>query len=270
MRLVVKIGGTLIQEDEARMPLALQIGGVMAAGHQVLVVHGGGAQLTAYLKRTGVEATFVEGRRVTSPQVLDAAVKVMGGSVSHELLATFASAGVAACGISGVDGGCLLASRRNGAGLDLGLVGSVEAVQTHLFDALAAGGFVPVLAPLGVTRNGQILNINADEVAVACAAAWMADRLIFLTDVEGVRDGDGVIAPLLSPLQIEHYIRAGIATGGMLAKLRAASAALAKGVPQVEIASGREPRIVRRLLQNERIGTSVRKDSTRHEAGAHA
>jgi len=268
MKLVVKIGGTLIQEDEARMPLALQIGGVMASGHQVLVVHGGGAQLTAYLKRTGVEPTFVEGRRVTSPQVLDAAVKVMGGSVSHELLATFASAGVAACGISGVDGACLQASRREGP--DLGLVGSIENVQTRLFDALAAGGFVPVLAPLGVTRSGQILNINADEVAVACAAAWMADRLIFLTDVEGVRDGDGIIAPLISPVQIEHYIRSGIATGGMLAKLRAASAALAKGVPQVEIASGREPRIVRRLLEGERVGTSVRKDPAHHEATAHA
>jgi acetylglutamate kinase len=258
MKLVVKIGGTLIQEDDARTLLALQIGGLLTSGHQVLAVHGGGAQITAFLKEAGIQPAFVEGRRVTSPQVLDAAVKVMAGSVNHELLAAFALAGVRACGISGIDGGCLLAARRNGGGPDLGLVGRIEHVRTDLFDALARAGFVPVLAPLAVSQGGQILNVNADEAAVACAAAWMADRLIFLTDVDGVRGADGAVLSELAVEEIERLIAGGVATDGMLAKLRAAQAAVAKGVPQVGIAPGRQPRILRRLLAGEAVGTSIR------------
>ncbi len=263
-KLVIKIGGTLLREEEARGPLALQVGGAMAAGHRVLVVHGGGAQLTAFLKRAGVAATFVEGRRVTSPEVLDAAVKVMAGSVNHDLLATFAAAGVPACGISGVDGACLLAVRANGNGPDLGLVGRVERVHTQLFDALTARGFAPLMAPLAVTRSGQILNVNADEVAVACAAAWMADRLVFLTDVDGVRGRQGLVLPELTPAGIRGLIAAGVATGGMLAKLRSASSAVEKGVPAVAIANGRETRVLRRLLAGEKFGTTI------HPGGAHA
>lgn len=273
MKLVVKIGGTLIQEEDARTLLALQIGGLTRAGHHVLVVHGGGAQITAFLESAGIPATFVEGRRVTSPEVLDAAVKVMAGSVNHTLLAAFAAAGVRACGVSGIDGGCLLAIRRNGGGPDLGMVGRIEQVRTELFDALVTSGFVPLLAPLAVSPGGQILNINADEAAVACAAAWLADRLVFLTDVEGVRGADGSILPELVPLQIQELIAGGIATGGMLAKLRSASAALAKGVPQVEIAPGRRPRILRRLLAGEASGTAVRAVATPsllHCGAAHA
>src|SRR5438105_3323841 len=119
MKLVVKIGGTLIQDTESRTMLALQIGGLVSSGHRVLVVHGGGAQLTDFLNSAGIEPTFVEGRRVTSPAVLDGAVKVFAGSVNHELLATFSAVGVGACGISGVDGGCLEAVRAIGSGPDL-------------------------------------------------------------------------------------------------------------------------------------------------------
>lgn len=264
-RVVVKIGGTLIEEEETRRLLALQIGGAVRVGHRLLVVHGGGAQLTAFLKRAGIEPTFVEGRRVTSPEVLDAAVKVMAGSVNHELLAAFAEVGVRACGISGVDGGCLQASRANSRaadqGPDLGLVGRIERVQTQLFDTLAAGRFVPLLAPLAVSRSGQILNVNADEVAVACAAAWMADRLVFLTDVEGARGADGQALAELTPGRIRELIAAGVATGGMLAKLRSAAAAVERGVPEVGIAGGREPRVLRRLLAGEALGTTVRADA---------
>lgn len=254
MKFVIKIGGTLIQEQEARELLALQVGGLVSAGHRAVVVHGGGAQLTAFLKRIGVEATFVDGRRVTSPEVLDAAIKVIAGSVNHDLLASFALAGVRACGISGVDGGCLLATRAHA---NLGLVGRIDRVRTELFDALTGHGFVPLLAPLGVAPGGQMLNINADEVAVACAAAWMADRLIFLTDVEGVRGLDGSVFARLSPAEIDALINSGVATGGMLAKLRSAAAAVAKAIPEVQIASGRQARILRRLAAGECPGTVI-------------
>jgi len=258
MKLVIKIGGTVLQEEEARPLLALQIGGLVRSGHRVLVVHGGGAQISAFLKNAGIQPSFVEGRRVTSPEVLDAAVKVMAGTVNHEMLAAFAAAGVPACGISGIDGRCLLAARRDGGGPDLGLVGRVETVRTDLFDALTGAGFVPLLAPLAVSIGGQILNVNADEAAVACAAAWMADRLVFLTDVAGVLGPDGGLLRELWPGRIRELIDGGVATGGMLAKLRSAAAAVAKGVPQVEIAPGRQPRILRRLLGGEAAGTVIR------------
>ena len=258
MRVVVKIGGTLIQDQEAPRLLALQIASALEAGHRLLVVHGGGAQLTAFLKGVGIEATFVEGRRVTSPEVLDAAVKVMAGSVNHKLLAVFSAEGVPACGISGVDASCLLATRASDRGVDLGLVGRIERVRTQLFDTLAAGGFVPVLAPLAVSRSGQILNVNADEVAVACAAGWMADRLVFLTDVAGVNGANGEVLPELSPARIQELIANGVVSGGMLAKLRSTVEALEKGVPEVGIAGGRQPAILRRLLAGEALGTAVR------------
>lgn len=258
MKLVIKIGGTLIQEEDARSLLALQIGGLVRHGHRVVVVHGGGAQISAFLKNAGIQPSFVEGRRVTSPEVLDAVIKVVAGSVNHDLLAAFAAAGVPACGISGIDGRCLLAARRNGGGPDLGLVGRVETVRTELFDALTGAGFTPLLAPLAVSIGGQILNVNADEAAVACAAAWMADRLVFLTDVDGVLGADGRVQHELSLQQIRELIDTGVATGGMLAKLRSASAAVCKGVPEVEIAPGRQPRILRRLLGGEAAGTAIR------------
>ena len=182
----------------------------------------------------------------------------MAGSVNHKLLAVFSAEGVPACGISGVDASCLLATRASDRGVDLGLVGRIERVRTQLFDTLAAGGFVPVLAPLAVSRSGQILNVNADEVAVACAAGWMADRLVFLTDVAGVNGANGEVLPELSPARIQELIANGVVRGGMLAKLRSTVEALEKGVPEVGIAGGRQPAILRRLLAGEALGTAVR------------
>lgn len=254
MRVVIKVGGTLLEDQDSRVLLALQCGSLVRAGHRLLLVHGGGAQVTAFMKGAGIEPEFIEGRRVTTSETLDAAIKVMAGTVNHQFLAGFAAAGVRACGISGVDGGCIFAER---AGNGLGLVGRVERVHPQLFDVLAAEGFVPVMASLAVGPGGQILNVNADEVAVACAAAWLADRLIFLSDVEGVLGAGGDLLPRLTPREAEALITGGLATGGMVAKLRAAAQAVARGVPAVEIASGRHPRVLHILLAGEKCGTVV-------------
>ena len=254
MKLVIKVGGALLQDEDSRALLAFESGSLVRAGHRLLLVHGGGAQVTAFLKAAGVEPEFIEGRRVTTPETLDAAVKVMAGTVNHQFLAGFAAAGVRACGISGVDGGCIFAGR---AGNGLGLVGRVYRVNPQLFDVLAAEGFVPVMASLAVGPGGEILNVNADEVAVACAAAWLADRLIFLSDVEGVLGAGGGRLPRLTPREAEAMIAEGLATGGMVAKLRAAAQAVARGVPMVEIASGRHPRVLHSLLAGEECGTVI-------------
>ena len=256
LKLVIKIGGTLLQQEDSRTLLALQAGSLLRDGHRLLLVHGGGAQVTAHMKEAGIEPQFVEGRRVTTAPVLDAAVKVMAGSVNHEFLAAFAAAGVAACGISGVDGGSVFADR---AGNGLGLVGKVSRVNPRLFDTLNDGGFVPVMACLAVGAGGQILNVNADEVAVACAAAWLADRIIFLSDIDGVRGAGGEILRKLTPLEAESLVKTGIATGGMVAKLRAACLAVERGIPGVEIAPGHRPRILHTLLAGTgTYGTAVR------------
>jgi acetylglutamate kinase len=255
MKLTIKIGGTLLQQEEARAMLALQAGSLLRDGHQVLLVHGGGAQVTSFMKAAGIEPQFVEGRRVTTPAVLDAAVKVMCGTVNHEFLAAFAAAGVKAVGISGVDGSCVFAEY---AGNGLGLVGRVSRVNPVIFDVLNSAGFVPVMACLAVGPGGQILNVNADEVAVACAASWLADRMIFLSDVDGVRGADGEILRRLNTDEAETLVANGVATGGMVAKLRAARQAVAHGIPGVEIAPGHRPRILRALLEGTgEYGTSV-------------
>ncbi len=254
MKLVIKIGGTLLQQEDSRAMLALQAGSLMREGHQLLLVHGGGAQVTAFMKTAGIESTFVEGPRVTDAPVLDAAVKVMCGTVNHEFLAAFAGGGVKACGISGVDGSCVYADRAGGG---LGLVGKVSRVNTALFDALNSAGFVPVMACLAVGAGGQILNVNADEVAVACAAAWMADRIIFLSDIDGVRGENGQILRKLTPTDAEQLVKTGVASGGMVAKLRAACQAVARGIPGVEIAPGHRPRILHALVSGRgEYGTS--------------
>jgi acetylglutamate kinase len=259
MKLAIKIGGTLLdgglQQEDARAMLALQAGSLLRDGHQLLLVHGGGAQVTSFMKAEGIESQFVEGRRVTTPAVLDAAVKVMCGTVNHEFLAAFAAADVKAVGISGVDGSCVFADY---AGNGLGLVGRVSRVNPVIFDVLNAAGFVPVMACLAVGPGGQILNVNADEVAVACAAAWMADRMIFLSDVDGVRGADGQIVRRLNTDEAEALVASGVASGGMVAKLRAAKQAVSHGIPGVEIASGHRPRILRALLAGTgAYGTSV-------------
>jgi acetylglutamate kinase len=245
MKLVIKVGGTLLQQDDSRTLLALQAGSLVRAGHQVLLVHGGGAQVTEFMRAAQIEPEFIEGRRVTSEHVLDAAIKVMCGNVNHQFLAAFAAAGVKACGISGVDGSCVFAER---ADVKLGLVGRVSRVNTALFDTLNAGGFVPVMACLAVGAGGQILNVNADEVAVACAGAWLADRIIFLSDIDGVKGASGEILRQLTPSEAESLVKSGVASGGMVAKLRAACQAVARGIPRVEIAPGHRPRILHALL----------------------
>ncbi len=255
MKLVIKIGGTLLQDGDSRALLALQVGSLVRDGYRLMLVHGGGAQVTGFMKSAGIEATFIEGRRVTTPETLDAAIKVMAGTVNHLFLASFALAGVRAVGITGVDGGCIHADRADSG---LGLVGKSLRVNPQLFDTLTAQGFVPVMASLAAGHGGQILNVNADEVAVACAAAWLADRLIFLSDVEGVRGASGEVLRQLSPSAAETLISTGVASGGMVAKLRAAKQAVARGIPAVEIASGLRPRILHSLLANEACGTVVR------------
>ena len=254
MKLLVKLGGTLLDAVDSRDRLARQIASACSAGHQITVVHGGGKQMTRYLTDRGVQSTFVGGLRVTTPETLDAVLKVFAGSVNHELVAAINRAGALAVGISGIDAFLVEAEQMDAA---LGAVGRVTRSNPALLDLLTANRYVPVVACVAGDRQGQVYNVNADQMAVACAAAFGACQLIFLTDVEGVLDGAKQVRPLLTAAASRQLIDEGIATGGMQAKLNAALSALASGVQQVRIAPGAAADVLGRILAGEELGTRM-------------
>ncbi len=253
-KLLVKLGGTLLDAAEPRDRLSRQIAAARSAGHEIVVVHGGGKQMTRYLAERGIQSAFVGGLRVTTPETLDAVLKVFAGSVNHELVAAVNRAGVPAVGISGIDSFLVEAEQMDPA---LGAVGRVTRSNPALLHLLTVNGYVPVVACVAGDRQGRVYNVNADQMAVACAAAFGARQLIFLTDVEGVLDGAGQVRPLLTACESRRLIADGIATGGMQAKLNAALSALAAGVEQVRIAPGAADGVLDRILAGEEPGTRM-------------
>ena len=210
--------------------------------------------MTRFLSERGVESRFVNGLRVTTPDVIDAVLKVFAGSVNHELVASLVEAGALAVGLSGIDASIAEAEQMHA---DLGAVGRVTRSNPELLNLLAAHGYLPVVACVAGDKQGRVYNVNADQMAVACATGFAAERLIFLTDVEGVRGADSAIAPVLTPADCNALIASGVATGGMQAKLNAAVDALNNGIGQVVIAPGALEGAVDRIVAGDRIGTRL-------------
>ncbi|MFY9726123.1 MAG: acetylglutamate kinase [Bryobacteraceae bacterium] len=253
-RILIKVGGTLLDDPELRQRLAGEIAAVAASGVQLVVVHGGSKQMTRYLAERGIESRFVNGLRVTTPETVDAVLKVFAGSVNHELVASLNRAGALAVGLTGID--ALLAEAEQ---LDpaLGAVGRVTRSNARLLELLSASRYIPVVACVAGDRAGNIYNVNADRMAVACAAAFRARRLIFLTDVAGVRDSSQQVRPVLTAVESRALIASGVAIGGMQAKLDAALEALDAGVEEVRIAPGAADRVLMRILEGEALGTRL-------------
>ena len=254
MKVLVKLGGTLLDAAESRDALAGQLAAARGRGVELVVVHGGGKQMTRYLAERGIESRFVGGLRVTTPETLDAVLKIFAGSVNHELVASLNRAGALAVGLSGIDALLAEAEEMDPA---LGAVGRVTRSNPALLHLLVGNGFVPVVACVAGDRQGRVYNVNADQMAVACAAAFGAERLVFLTDVEGVLDGERRIRRVLTAAESRELIASGVATGGMQAKLNAALDALAGGVARVRIAPGAAPDVLARVLGGEEIGTEM-------------
>jgi acetylglutamate kinase len=252
-RLLIKLGGNLLDVAEPRERLAREIARV-AEKAAVVVVHGGGKQMTRFLAERGIESQFVNGLRVTTPEVLDAVVKVLAGSVNTQLVSAFRAAGARPVGLTGLDAGVVDAEPLDA---ELGQVGRPVRSDGDLLDALARENFLPVIACVAGDSQGNIYNVNADQMAVACASGFGARKLIFLTDVEGVRDGAGEIRGALTANEAAGLIREGVATGGMQAKLEAALSALKQGLKEVIIAPGAREGIVESLLTGQQIGTRV-------------
>ena len=244
-------------------PLTIKLGGV-AGAHAAsigelagraepgwVIVHGGGNEVADWSRRLGHEPATVDGLRVTDPPTLDVAVAVLRGVVNARLVARLVAAGVSAIGLGGADGGLLTAERFDAR---LGAVGRITRVDTALLAALAAAGLVPVVAPIAASTDGELLNVNADEVAGAIAAA-RGGRLMLLTDVRGVLRGDRLLTTLGAD-EAEAMVADGSASGGMIPKLRAAIAAATAGC-SVVIVDGTDPAAVRDALDGSMTGTTV-------------
>jgi len=254
VKVLVKLGGTLLDSPQERDSLALQIAEAARGGIEMVVVHGGGKQMTRFLAERGIESRFVNGLRVTTPETVDAVLKVFAGSVNHELVASLNRAGAAAVGLTGIDALLVEAEQMDPA---LGAVGRVTKSNPGLLDLLAAHGYLPVVACVAGDRQGRIYNVNADQMAVACAAAFGARQLVFLTDVEGVLDEARRVRATLTAPEAGRLIADGIATGGMQAKLEAALAALRQGVQRVRIAPGATEGVLARIVSGGEIGTQL-------------
>jgi acetylglutamate kinase len=243
MRIVVKVAGALLDDPQAVQSIARQVAELAHEGHELLVVHGGGKIFTATLKKMGIESRFVAGLRVTDRETRDVAVMVLGGLLNKRLAAAVCGAGQPAVGICASDAACFLAEPmvHNEVPGGLGFVGYLTGVNVEFLELLWRTGIVPVAACLGLGADGEIYNINADHMAAACAEYVRAERLIYLTDVAGVLDGDKVLKGV-SCEDIEELIRQNKVSGGMVLKLEACKRALAAGVRQVRIVGGGHPR----------------------------
>jgi acetylglutamate kinase len=254
LKILIKIGGTLLDAAESRERLAAEITEV-AAHEEVVVVHGGGKQMTRYLAERGVESRFVNGLRVTTPEVLDAVLKIFAGTVNSQLVSAFRAAGAKPVGLTGIDAGLVDAEPMNA---ELGHVGRPVRSDAKLLELLVREKYLPVVACVAGDTTGAVYNVNGDQMAAACAVAFGAAKLIFLTDVEGVRQASGQTAPALTAADAAALIRDGVATGGMQAKLEAALAGLEGGVSEIHIAPGFHSEIVPQLIENYKIGTCIK------------
>lgn len=248
---VIKIGGNVLPHREA---FCDDIKALWQAGVFTVIVHGGGKAVTDMEKTLGREASFVQGLRVTDADALELVQMVLAGKVNSDLVAMLQGHGVDAIGLTGADGQLLMAEpRKKPSGL--GYVGEVKEVNMGMFVVVADAQMVPVIAPLGITEDGQLLNINADTVAGDIAQAFPAEHFVLLTDVPGVQDKNGRVLASLSEARARQLIRNGTISGGMIPKVTACLDAL-KEVPTAHIVDGREPHaLLRQLLTDDRVGT---------------
>jgi len=237
--IVIKYGGHAMTEPELRASFARDVVLLKYIGVRPVLVHGGGPQIAATLDRLGKESTFVEGLRVTDDETMEVVEMVLGGTVNREIVELVNRGGARAVGLTGNDGPMILVKKKSVDGHDLGRVGEVVEVDPSPLQAVAEAGFVPVVAPLGVDLDGVTYNVNADEAAGALARALHAEKLILLTDVEGVRDRDGGLVSRLTCDEIGKLVSEGTIAGGMIPKVQCCMDAVQGGVGRAHVIDGR-------------------------------
>ncbi len=259
-KVVVKYGGSAMLDDALQMNVIRDVALLKIVGMKPIIVHGGGKEITSWLKKLGYESTFVEGLRVTDETTMEIAEMVLG-KVNKSLVQMLEKLGVKAVGISGKDGATLKVEKRYVNNRDIGLVGNVKEVNVGLIDTLLDNDFVPVISPIGLDDNYVNYNINADDVACAVATAIGAEKLVFLTDIEGVYADPGDKSSLISVLTLEkadELLASGFVGGGMLPKIKNCVDAVRNGVTRVHILDGRIPHcLLLEFFTNKGIGTAI-------------
>jgi acetylglutamate kinase len=245
--LVLKFGGELLEDRTVLAGVVAAVSTIAATGTPLVVVHGGGKEIDAALKMAGIDKQQVDGLRITDDRTLDVVVSVLAGAVNTRLVAALTTAGVAAVGLTGADGACGLSAAApphrsvDGRLVDLGCVGVPEdGADMRVLHTLIGDRFVPVIACIGLVRNGRLCNVNADTFAGHLAARLGARRLVIAGSTAGVLDADGATLPSLGADAVAGLVNDGTATAGMIAKLRACEHALAGGVDDVVIVDGRD------------------------------
>jgi len=265
---VIKYGGAAMAGEERMASFAEDIVLLQYVGIHPVVIHGGGPQIDRMLERLSIPSERMEGLRVTSPEAMEVVEMVLGGTVNKQIVALIQRFGGKAVGLCGKDGDLIRARKHRPPGtaragslpLDLGLVGEVVSVHPGVIRALEKSGFVPVIAPIGVGEQGEAYNINGDTVAAEVAGALTAEKLILLTDVEGVRNGKGELVSTMTAEETAAAVREGSITGGMIPKVGCALTALSRGVRKVHIVDGRVPHsVLLEVFTDAGIGTEITK-----------
>ncbi len=265
--MVIKYGGNAMLDEPLKRGFARDLVLMKLVGIHPIVVHGGGPQIGAMLKRLGKESRFVEGMRVTDRETMDVVEMVLGGLVNKEIVTLINSHGGRAIGLTGKDGPLIEAhklelTRRRDSGetelVDLGHVGEVTAINKSLLDYLARGDFIPVIAPIGVGKDGESYNINADLVAGKIAEVMQAEKLIVLTNIRGLLNQQGELLTGLRAADVEALVADGTISGGMLPKMDSVLDAVKGGVPRAHIIDGRiEHAVLLELFTDTGIGTLI-------------
>ncbi len=235
---VIKFGGNAMGDDEAMAVFARDIVLMRQVGVNPVVVHGGGPMINDMLGRLGIESEFVRGKRVTDQATVEVVEMVLSGLVNKRIVQAINAEGGRAVGLSGKDASLMLCEQ---AAPDLGFVGAPSKLNPDVLRTLMSDEIIPVVAPLGFGRDGQTLNVNGDTAAGAIAASLKADRLLLLTDVEGVKNAEGQVVTELTPDQIGELTKSGVIAGGMIPKTETALDAIAGGVRAVVIMDGKVP-----------------------------
>ncbi len=270
--IVIKYGGSSMEEEAVRKNFALDVVLLKYIGLNPVIVHGGGPQISEMLKRIGKKSQFIEGMRVTDGETMDIVEMVLVGKVNKEIVRLINQQGGKAVGLSGKDGQLIVAkklklTRSKGADLppeiiDIGLVGEVKAVNPGIIEALMRDHFIPVIAPVGAGEEGETFNINADLVAGKVAAALKAEKLILLTDVEGVLDEKKELIPTLVTQKAKKLITQKVISSGMIPKVNCCLDALAEGVTKTHIINGTvEHAVLLEIFTDVGIGTQIHKES---------
>ena len=262
---VIKVGGAALTSDAIVHSLAEDLVLLNAVGIHVVLVHGGGKAVSEMGRRLGLEPAFVDGLRVTDEATMRVAQMVQVGGISRDFVAAVAKRHGRALALSGADGGgCLRAaltahrSARTGEAVDLGRVGEITDVDESLLTRVLNAGFIPIIAPVAVDEEMEPVNVNADTVATSVATALGAKKLVFLSDVDGIRGPDGNVASTVTPTELQAWIADGTVSGGMLPKVKGVLNAIEAGVGRVTVANGTTPHAVLvELLTHGGVGTMV-------------